>query len=108
MQGLLEGADVSAVFAFSASYPVYVLAQVKADEGATDPTGDTVQMAFLQDPPEEAAPASGDWKTASWTTLTSTNPARYKAKCLVGPGGVITLTAGPGHPLSVEAVHWWH
>jgi hypothetical protein len=94
MQGLLEGADVSAVFAFSASYPVYVLAQVKADEGATDPTGDTVQMAFLQDPPEEAAPASGDWKTASWTTLTSTNPARYKAKCLVGPGGVITLTAG--------------
>lgn len=79
-------------FTFSASYPIYVLAQVKADDGTVDPTGDTVQMAFLDEPPEDAAPASGDWKTASWTTLA--NPARYKAKCLVGPTGAITLTAG--------------
>ena len=82
------------MFTFPAGYPTYVLAVVKADEGLTDPTGDTVVMAFLDEPPEDASPASGDWKTASWLTVSSTTPARYKAKCLVGPGGAVTLTEG--------------
>ena len=54
-----------------------------------NPTGDTVQMAFLAVPPP-AQPGSGDWKTASWQSLV----APYIILCLVGPGGAITLTAG--------------
>lgn len=56
---------------------------------AVDPTGDTVQMAFLA---TSTAPASGDWKTASWETDASTTPDTYYARCLVG--SAVTLTAG--------------
>lgn len=54
-----------------------------------NPTGDTVQMAFLAVPPP-TQPTSLQWNTATWQS-TSTP---YIALCLVGPGGVITLTAG--------------
>lgn len=68
---------------------VYVKQQVSAvKSGAVyDPTGDTVQLAFL---PFGQQPASGDWKAASWETISS----KYYARCLVGPGGAITLTNG--------------
>lgn len=57
-----------------------------------DPTGDTVQMAFLAG---AGPPADADWKTASWDTDATTYPATYWAQCLIGPaGGTVTLTAG--------------
>lgn len=70
----------------------YVKAPVRLRQsGATvDPTGYTVQMAFIDDP--DAVPVSGDWKTASWETDATTNPATYYARCLVGSAA--TLTAG--------------
>jgi hypothetical protein len=54
-----------------------------------NPTGDTVQMAFLASPPP-TQPGPGDWKVATWQS-TSTP---YIALCLVGPGGTTTLIAG--------------
>lgn len=58
---------------------------------AYDPTADTVTMAFIAGP---AAPAGGDWKTASWDADASTYPPTYYAQCLVGPAGTVTLAAG--------------
>ena len=54
-----------------------------------NPTGDTVQMAFLPSPPP-VQPTSLQYVTATWQS-TSTP---YVALCLVGPGGVTTLTQG--------------
>ena len=74
----------------------YVRVQVSATASgaAVDPTGDTVNMAFLAD---ADAPVSGDWKTASWETDTSTEPDTYWARCLIGTGGAVALTAGDYH-----------
>jgi hypothetical protein len=71
----------------------YVRVQVAATASgaAVDPTSDTVSMAFL---PSSAAPASGDWKSASWETDATVTPTVYRARCLVGPGGAVTLTPG--------------
>src|SRR6266576_4335060 len=52
---------------------------------------DTVQMAF---PVTEVAPAGGDWKSATWETDATATPTRYLARCLVGPGGTVTLATG--------------
>lgn len=69
----------------------YVLIPVTDRLAGTDPTSDTVQMAFLA---QGAAPASGDWKTASWyTDSTGTIPVYY-ARCLVGPGGTTSPSTG--------------
>ena len=75
----------------AASSVEYVRVPVSASEaGSTvDPTADTVQMAFISG---ASAPASGDWKTASWETDATTTPDTYYARCLVG--SAITLTAG--------------
>lgn len=72
---------------------VYVPAEVSArDSGSVvDLSADVVQMAF---PVSEVAPVSGDWKAAAWETDTTSVPPRYLARCLVGPGGTVTLTAG--------------
>lgn len=69
----------------------YVRVPVYAKEaGATvDPTGLTVQMAFTT-----TTPVTGDWKSASWETDATTDPDTYYARCLVGPAGTITLSAG--------------
>lgn len=87
------------LFTFSATSLTEVLSAVKAKRNgaAVDPTSDTVQAAFIASAPDTAAPASGDWKTASWETDSTTSPATYKAKCLVGPSGAITLAAGTYH-----------
>jgi len=54
-----------------------------------NPTGDTVQMAFLATPPP-TQPTSEDWVTATWLSTS----APYTALCLVGPGGTTQLTQG--------------
>jgi hypothetical protein len=64
--------------------PAYITAPA-----GVNPTGDTVQMAFLAVPPP-TQPTSLQWNTAAWQS-TSTP---YIALCLVGPGGTIQLTAG--------------
>lgn len=71
----------------------YVRVRVSATNAgaAVDPTGDTVVMAFTA---EGVAPVSGDWKTASWETDATTTTDSYYARCLVGPSGTVTLTAG--------------
>lgn len=71
----------------------YVRVAVSAEEDgvAVDPTGDTVQMAF---PAQGVAPVAGDWKAATWETDATTEPDTRYARCLVGPGGTVTLAAG--------------
>ena len=51
---------------------------------AVNPTADVVAMAL---PYRGVAPVSGDWKTASWETDSTTTPATHYARLLVGPGG---------------------
>lgn len=71
----------------------YIRVPTTATDGssAINPTSDTVQMAFVS---AGSLPVSGDWKTASWETDSTTTPTTYYARCLVGPsGGAITLTA---------------
>jgi hypothetical protein len=58
---------------------------------ATNPTTDTVQMAF---PATGVDPVAGDWKAATWEPDTSVTPNVYYARCLVGPGGTVTLAVG--------------
>lgn len=70
----------------------YVSAEVTLrDQGLpVNPTADVVEMAF---PVSEVAPVGGDWKTSTWETDATSNPPRYLARCLVGPGGTVTLAA---------------
>lgn len=84
------------MFTIPASSLVHVMVPVAAKRNgvAVDPTSDTVQMAFLDEDPETASPASDDWKTASWETNSAVTPNQYEAKCLVGTGGATTLTSG--------------
>lgn len=56
---------------------------------AVNPTGDTVQLAFIT---PLTNPTSGDWKAGSWDTEAATGT--YFAQCLIGPSGTITLAAG--------------
>lgn len=76
-----------------ASSKVYVRAKVSAKISGVwkDPTADAVKLAFMVG---STAPTSGDWQTGSWETDATTTPTTYYARCLVGPGGTITLTAG--------------
>lgn len=70
----------------------FVRYQVTAREGPSgniDPTSFPVEAAF---PADEVEPAGGDWVSASWETP-EVGP-RYFARCLVGPGGTITLSNG--------------
>jgi hypothetical protein len=69
----------------------YVRARVVAKEGSTevDPTSYTVKMAFTT-----TTPVTNDWKTATWETDADPEPDVYYARCLVGPAGTVTLTAG--------------
>jgi hypothetical protein len=70
----------------------WVRQRVSAKEaGSTvNPTADTVTMAFKA----SGDPVIGDFKTAEWETDANTNPDTYYARCLVGPGGTISLAAG--------------
>lgn len=59
---------------------------------AHDPTGDTVQMAFM--PTATQVPGSSDWNTAVWATVTTSLIYPYAAYCLVGPGGTVNPGIG--------------
>jgi|SRR5579884_95892 len=89
-----------ALLELSALSTQYVSVAVSAQVAgvAINPTGDTVQMAFTA---QNVAPQSGDWKTASWDTY-STTPVSYAAKCLVGPSGVVSMTAGSTYDVYVK------
>lgn len=83
-----------ATIGFSHLSTEYVLVPISATKNgaAYDPTGDTVQFAFMPTPTQ--VPQVSDWQTGTWDT-TSGNPIYpYNAKCLVGPGGTITLGIG--------------
>ena len=73
----------------------YVGVPVKAtatDGTAFNPTGSTVQMAFM--PQATQVPQNADWQSAIWATRTSNVLEPYAALCLVGPGGTIQLSIG--------------
>ena len=57
-----------------------------------NPTGDTVQFAFM--PTATQVPQVSDWVTGGWDTDTTSILYPYSAKVLVGPGGTITLGIG--------------
>lgn len=69
----------------------YVLVPVTATKAgvAYNPTGDSVQFAFM--PTATQVPGSGDWVAGSWQTDTSSLLYPYLAQCLVGPSGTVTL-----------------
>jgi len=69
----------------------YVRFPVRAtvNGAAYNPTADAVQLAFLTS--EAAQPVGGDYKAGSWETGANST---YLARCLVGPAGTVTLTAG--------------
>lgn len=52
-------------------------------------SGDTVAFAFTY---RDAEPAT--WVTGAWASTTPLPSGAYTARCLVGPGGAITLTPG--------------
>jgi hypothetical protein len=81
----------------------YVPAEVTLrDSGLTvNVSGDVVTMAF---PVSEVAPAGGDFKAATWETDATATPTRYLARCLVGPAGTVTLTAGL-YDIWVKVIH---
>jgi hypothetical protein len=72
----------------------YYIVPVSATKAgvAYNPTGDVVQFAFM--PTATQVPGSGDLVTGSWDTNTASILFPYNAKCLVGPGGTITLGIG--------------
>lgn len=70
-------------------FPVTVRA---VNAGAlVDISATTVTMAFTQD--GDTVPPTAFF-AASWATDTSASETRYEARCLIGPGGAVTLTAG--------------
>jgi len=75
----------------SLKYYIVPVAATKA--GAShNPTGDVVQFAFM--PTATQVPGPSDLVSGSWDTNPSSVLFPYSAKCLVGPGGTITLGIG--------------
>lgn len=70
----------------------YIRAEVSAVESgvAVDPTGDTVDFAFMLDG-GDTEPGGGDWVTGEWET-DAAGPTYY-ARILIGPSGE-TLAEG--------------
>lgn len=59
---------------------------------AYNPTGDTVQFAFM--PTATQIPQISDWVSGSWAINQASVLFPYSAQCLVGPSGTITLGIG--------------
>jgi hypothetical protein len=57
-----------------------------------DPTGDTVQLAFMAQTTQ--VPQSSDWVTGTWVSEPSNVLYPQSAQCLIGTGGSITLGIG--------------
>lgn len=71
-------------------YLVYPVAFVIGGT-AQNPTGDSVQFAFMPNPANQN-PGGGDWHNGTWIT---TGTGTYMAQVLVGPANSgINLTAG--------------
>jgi hypothetical protein len=68
---------------------IKVPVNVKKNGVYVDPSAANVYMAFLST--RTAAPITNDWKTSSWEPGLGN---KYYIRCLVGPGGTTTLTAG--------------
>jgi hypothetical protein len=68
---------------------VYAPVQAVLAGNPYDPTGDVVNMAFI---PTSDDPGVSDWMAASWDP--GGGPSVFLARCLVGPGGAVTLVAG--------------
>lgn len=85
--------NASGAILMSSASLQYVIVPVNATKaGVTfNPTGDTVQFAFLTT--ISATPQTSDWVSGSWITLPNLSYP-YAAQCLVGPGGTKTLGAG--------------
>ena len=62
------------------------------DGSSFNPTGDTVQMAFIPQPTQ--VPQVSDWQSCIWATMTGNILYPYAAYCLIGPGGTIQLGIG--------------
>jgi hypothetical protein len=69
---------------------VKVPVTAKLAGAVVNPTSDVVQMAFAL----MGGAAPGTWSSAAWETDSSTSPATYLARIMVGPGGTVALTAG--------------
>jgi len=68
---------------------IKVPVNVKKNGVYVDPTTSLVNMAFLSS--RTAVPDTGDWKSASWEDGLG---HKYYIRCLVGPSGDATLSAG--------------
>lgn len=86
------GFDTIGMSQLSTQY-VFIPVQATRSGVAYNPTGDSVQMAFM--PQATQSPQVSDWVAASWDTNQSSVINPYSVKCLVGPtGGVISLSLG--------------
>jgi len=82
------------MYSVSALSTEYLLIPVAATEqGITvNPTTQSVDVAATV---QGAEPLSGDWKSAAWESdTTDADSPVYSARLLIGPAGVLTLTAG--------------
>lgn len=61
-------------------------ASVTQNDIAIDPTSGTIEFAFMAD---NMIPEEADWLDGSWETTS----AEYLGRCLVGPDGIVSLTA---------------
>lgn len=85
------GYDTIGMSHLSLEYVIIPVSVTKA--GASyNPTGDTLQFAFMPTPTQ--VPQVSDWVAGVWETDSSNILYPYNAKCLVGPGGTITLGIG--------------
>lgn len=72
----------------------YLLVPVSAVKNGSpyNPTGDTVQFAFMPAPTQ--VPQNTDWVAGAWDTDSGNLIYPYSAKCLIGPSGIISLGLG--------------
>lgn len=85
------GFDTIGMNQLSTQY-VFIPVQATRSGAAYNPTGDSVQMAFM--PTATQVPGNSDWVAASWDTNTTSVLFPYSVKCLVGPAGVINPGLG--------------
>jgi hypothetical protein len=89
--GWLVGFETLTLSHLSTEY-VLVPLQVTKSGVSYNPTGDTLQFAFM--PNSVQQPTSGDWVNGVWETVATNIIYPYNATCLVGPSGSTALTTG--------------
>lgn len=75
--------------AFSTLSTRYIKCVVSTQENgvASNPTSGTIEFAFMADGTD---PGALNWKSGSWETAGD----EYLGRCLIGPSGTVTLSAG--------------